>query len=143
MGQRSPVQRKRWSLPTCHWSCHTIPVCFKLTVQDSIGRQALCVSPHEGWTCEDAVDRLWDNSSLTACRCVEGCDNGAVCKFCHLCEPGEKKRRQKALAHFEVVKRYCSQMVHLHRRNCSRHTVSHSAVHRSVIRLDCRGYSRV
>ncbi|CAE7899557.1 FACE1 [Symbiodinium necroappetens] len=26
---------------------------------------------------------------------TKGCDNGAVCKFCHLCEPGEKKRRQK------------------------------------------------
>jgi len=27
---------------------------------------------------------------------VRGCDNGALCNFCHLCEPGEKKRRQKA-----------------------------------------------
>jgi len=26
----------------------------------------------------------------------EGCNNGSACPFCHLCEPGEKKRRQKA-----------------------------------------------
>merc|ERR1712107_453286 len=25
----------------------------------------------------------------------EGCKNGSVCSFCHLCEPGAKKRRQK------------------------------------------------
>mmetsp|Transcript_52040 Transcript_52040/g.100587 ORF Transcript_52040/g.100587 Transcript_52040/m.100587 type:complete len:344 (-) Transcript_52040:97-1128(-) len=25
----------------------------------------------------------------------KGCDNGENCTFCHLCEPGEKKRRQK------------------------------------------------
>lgn len=27
---------------------------------------------------------------------TRGCDNGSACQFCHLCEPGEKKRRQKA-----------------------------------------------
>jgi hypothetical protein len=26
---------------------------------------------------------------------VKGCENGAVCRFCHLCEAGEKKRRAK------------------------------------------------
>jgi hypothetical protein len=26
---------------------------------------------------------------------VKGCENGAVCRFCHLCEAGEKKRRGK------------------------------------------------
>lgn len=25
----------------------------------------------------------------------QGCSSGALCKFCHLCAPGEKKRRQK------------------------------------------------
>lgn len=25
----------------------------------------------------------------------KGCENGIVCQFCHLCEPGEKKRRHK------------------------------------------------
>jgi len=25
----------------------------------------------------------------------EGCKNGSACNFCHLCEPGAKKRRQK------------------------------------------------
>jgi len=29
---------------------------------------------------------------------TKGCENGLRCQFCHLCEPGEKKRRQKDLA---------------------------------------------
>jgi len=27
---------------------------------------------------------------------TKGCGNGVLCPFCHLCQPGEKKRRQKA-----------------------------------------------
>jgi len=30
---------------------------------------------------------------------TKGCDNGAMCRFCHLCVPGEKKRRQKDKRH--------------------------------------------
>merc|ERR1712107_281220 len=26
---------------------------------------------------------------------TKGCDNGFECPFCHLCEPGEKKKRRK------------------------------------------------
>jgi hypothetical protein len=26
---------------------------------------------------------------------AEGCVNGINCQFCHLCEPGEKRRRRK------------------------------------------------
>merc|ERR1719293_218177 len=26
---------------------------------------------------------------------TKGCGNGVLCSFCHLCEPGEKKQRQK------------------------------------------------
>lgn len=26
---------------------------------------------------------------------TRGCENGITCEFCHLCEPGEKKRRHK------------------------------------------------
>lgn len=36
---------------------------------------------------------------------IKGCENGAVCRFCHFCEQGEKKRRAKdKLAKRRVVK---------------------------------------
>eukprot|EP00439_Symbiodinium_sp_Y106_P021606 s7082_g2.t1 len=38
---------------------------------------------------------------------VKGCQNGIMCKFCHLCDAGEKKRRQKAKkAAFKAVQRH-------------------------------------
>ena len=33
---------------------------------------------------------------------TKGCDNGAMCLFCHLCGRGEKKRRQKATKAFSA-----------------------------------------
>ena len=33
----------------------------------------------------------------TAPRYAKGCTNGSSCDFCHFCDRGEKKRRQKAL----------------------------------------------
>lgn len=36
---------------------------------------------------------------------TKGCENGSNCKFCHLCDAGEKKRRLKAKkAHFNALK---------------------------------------
>jgi len=41
-----------------------------------------------------------DHSSGACKPCAflhaKGCDSGALCQFCHLCDAGEKKRRQKA-----------------------------------------------
>jgi len=37
---------------------------------------------------------------------TKGCENGVHCPFCHLCDAGEKKRRQKAKL---VVRRGFSQ----------------------------------
>lgn len=34
---------------------------------------------------------------------ASGCENGALCNFCHLCEPGEKKRRQKERRAFRTA----------------------------------------
>lgn len=31
---------------------------------------------------------------------TKGCKDGTICKFCHLCEPGEKKRRKKEKSAF-------------------------------------------
>lgn len=31
---------------------------------------------------------------------TKGCKDGVICKFCHLCEPGEKKRRKKEKSAF-------------------------------------------
>jgi len=42
----------------------------------------------------------------------QGCSNGVHCLFCHLCDPGEKRRRQKAKkAQLQSMKRELGTMV--------------------------------
>jgi hypothetical protein len=38
---------------------------------------------------------LWGACKPCAFFIKDGCANGDDCHFCHLCEPGEKKRRKK------------------------------------------------
>merc|ERR1712048_66786 len=43
---------------------------------------------------------------------TKGCGNGASCKFCHLCDSGEKKRRLKVKkAHYNALKQMQELMV--------------------------------
>jgi len=37
--------------------------------------------------------------------CTKGCTSGYECKFCHLCAPGEKKRRKRAKVYYNHLKR--------------------------------------
>jgi hypothetical protein len=41
---------------------------------------------------------------------VKGCENGVECKFCHLCDSGEKKRRQKEKKEYFSTMRQLQQM---------------------------------
>eukprot|EP00435_Cladocopium_sp_Y103_P019293 s1762_g4.t1 len=45
----------------------------------------------------DAQNKSHDTSSCRPCAFyhTKGCQNGSQCIFCHICPPGEKKRRQK------------------------------------------------
>lgn len=44
---------------------------------------------------EGSTNHRTNNCKPCAFLHTKGCFNGAQCPFCHLCEPGEKKRRQK------------------------------------------------
>mmetsp|Transcript_55278 Transcript_55278/g.103869 ORF Transcript_55278/g.103869 Transcript_55278/m.103869 type:complete len:256 (+) Transcript_55278:35-802(+) len=35
----------------------------------------------------------------------QGCESGVACRFCHLCQPGEKKRRKKVRKTKEAIKK--------------------------------------
>jgi hypothetical protein len=51
---------------------------------------------HQWGTCKPCAFYLKDN-----------CENGASCIFCHLCEPGEKKRRKKERLAIARESRWC------------------------------------
>jgi len=38
---------------------------------------------------------------------TRGCENGVACPFCHLCDKGERKRRQKHRAALREEKKRC------------------------------------
>uniref|UniRef100_A0A7S3U2U6 C3H1-type domain-containing protein n=1 Tax=Strombidinopsis acuminata TaxID=141414 RepID=A0A7S3U2U6_9SPIT len=42
---------------------------------------------------------------------TKGCENGASCPFCHLCETGEKKRRRKAKVESQRAVRKAKQVL--------------------------------
>lgn len=42
--------------------------------------------------------------SLGAGDCQTGCNSGYDCEFCHLCKPGEKKRRKKESESIDLSK---------------------------------------
>eukprot|EP00931_Biecheleriopsis_adriatica_P086246 TRINITY_DN60958_c0_g1_i1.p1 TRINITY_DN60958_c0_g1~~TRINITY_DN60958_c0_g1_i1.p1 ORF type:complete len:386 (+),score=99.11 TRINITY_DN60958_c0_g1_i1:62-1159(+) len=56
---------------------------------------------------------------------TKGCNNGVSCEFCHLCEPGEKKRRAKHRAAMRKETKVQQQMVPL--------TINPMAVHPQAV----------
>lgn len=42
-----------------------------------------------------SAGHAWGECKPCAFLHTKGCENGALCQFCHICEPGEKRRRQK------------------------------------------------
>lgn len=58
-----------------------------------------------------SAGHLWGNCKPCAFATTKGCSSGAECRFCHLCEPGEKKRRQKEKRAFFGAMRRLQQQV--------------------------------
>lgn len=58
-----------------------------ISLTDSLGLWSAGSAEHSLGTCKPCAF-LWKDES--------GCQNGTNCKFCHMCTPGEVKRRKKA-----------------------------------------------
>jgi len=63
------------------------------------GLAQVCEEPEETTVAEFSIgSALHDLGTCKPCAFVHrptGCADGSACKFCHLCTPGERKRRQK------------------------------------------------
>lgn len=69
-----------------------------ISLTDSLGLWSLGSAEHSLGTCKPCAF-LWKD--------VNGCQNGTNCKFCHMCTPGEVKRRKKAkLAMRKMMKQF-------------------------------------
>lgn len=58
-----------------------------ISLTDSLGLWSVGSAEHSLGTCKPCAF-LWKDE--------KGCQNGTNCKFCHMCTPGEVKRRKKA-----------------------------------------------
>jgi len=59
---------------------------FNISIADGLGLWSVGSEKHFLGTCKPCAF-LWKDEN--------GCGNGASCTFCHMCPPGEKKRRKK------------------------------------------------
>merc|ERR1739848_913591 len=57
-----------------------------ISLTDSLGLWSVGSAQHSLGTCKPCAF-LWKSD--------EGCQNGTNCNFCHMCPPGEVKRRKK------------------------------------------------
>lgn len=74
-----------------------------LSLSDTLGLWSEGSAQHSSGTCKPCAF-LWKDES--------GCQNGANCKFCHMCPPGEVKNRKKQkLAMRKMVRRFHEQRV--------------------------------
>jgi hypothetical protein len=69
-----------------------------ISLTNSLGLWSVGSAQHNLGTCKPCA-WLWKNEN--------GCENGANCNFCHMCPPGEVKRRKKdKLAMRKMVKQF-------------------------------------
>lgn len=61
---------------------------LKISLTDTLGLWSIGSAAHDSGTCKPCAF-LWKDPSKP------GCQNGQECVFCHLCPPGEVKRRKK------------------------------------------------
>jgi hypothetical protein len=61
---------------------------LKISLTDTLGLWSTGSAAHENGTCKPCAF-LWKDPK------EPGCQNGQACSFCHLCPPGEVKRRKK------------------------------------------------
>merc|ERR1712093_63366 len=61
---------------------------LKISLTDTLGLWSIGSAAHESGTCKPCAF-LWKDLKKP------GCQNGQECVFCHLCPPGEVKRRKK------------------------------------------------
>eukprot|EP00933_Yihiella_yeosuensis_P006958 TRINITY_DN111811_c0_g1_i1.p1 TRINITY_DN111811_c0_g1~~TRINITY_DN111811_c0_g1_i1.p1 ORF type:complete len:436 (-),score=98.31 TRINITY_DN111811_c0_g1_i1:235-1542(-) len=69
----------------------------KLCIAESLGLQTPEIGSSEA---PNLGSLAHQNGTCKPCAFIhtKGCEDGTKCRFCHLCPPGEKKRRQKAKA---------------------------------------------
>merc|ERR1711907_791227 len=61
---------------------------LKISLTDTLGLWSIGSAAHDIGTCKPCAF-LWKDLNRP------GCQNGTECVFCHLCPPGEVKRRKK------------------------------------------------
>lgn len=78
---------------------------LKISLTDTLGLWSVGSADHETGTCKPCAF-LWKDPQQP------GCQNGSECVFCHLCPPGEVKRRKKQKMFMRKVAKnlqYCEQ----------------------------------
>merc|ERR1719235_533074 len=71
---------------------------LKISLTDTLGLWSIGSADHELGTCKPCAF-LWKDVKQP------GCQNGQDCVFCHLCPPGEVKRRKKTKMFMRKVAR--------------------------------------
>merc|ERR1711907_760815 len=61
---------------------------LRISLTDTLGLWSVGSAAHESGTCKPCAF-LWNDITKP------GCQNGQACVFCHLCPPGEVKKRKK------------------------------------------------
>jgi hypothetical protein len=75
---------------------------LKISLTDTLGLWSIGSAAHDSGTCKPCAF-LWKDLKQP------GCHHGRECQFCHLCLPGEVKRRKKEKMFMRKVQKYSAQ----------------------------------